>query len=265
MGNNARVTKGVSAPEIDVRQLPTADAFARQSGAITTSPYPMLIYFAFYIFPTRVPSTREQLENHPAGSTYGSKLHSVGRAPPENTINHFSPRFKTSSSRQEGSGKKSWNFLRKSPRLLDPCSYFYYPCAGECETCHGGEGKGKGNRHRCAVLQSDIDLTRLCRMRGWKIARVPGNSPTVAGFSSLNLYKVWRILNEFYMCSFLSGKKLRIYVDFRVYTHIYIYICMVHTIISSSFSIIFRVICEISHRSNFLRVISIGNENQISV
>lgn len=205
MENNASVTKGVSAPEIDVRQLPTAGAFARQSGAITTSPLSSnanifrVLYFLV--------SLHEQLtKTIPAGSTYGSKLHSVGRAPPENTINHFSLRFKTFS---PGSGKKSWNFLRKSPRLLDPCSYFYYPCAGECNVPRwggGGEREGERKRQPPPLLQSDIDLTRLCTMRGWKIARVPGNSPTVAGFSSLNLYKVWRILNEFCMYSFLSGK-----------------------------------------------------------
>lgn len=51
------------------RRSPTAS----NSGRICTSkrrdndfpPYPMLIYFAFYIFPTRVSPTHEQLENHP--------------------------------------------------------------------------------------------------------------------------------------------------------------------------------------------------------
>lgn len=100
---------------------------ASNSGRICTSKrrdndfpplyHPMLIYFAFYIFPRVSPSPHEHLaKTIPAGSTYGSKLHSVGRAPPENTINHFSLRFKTPG-RGGGGGKKSWNFLRKFPSI----------------------------------------------------------------------------------------------------------------------------------------------------
>lgn len=221
----------------------------------------MLIYFAFYIFPRVSPSPHEHLaKTIPAGSTYGSKLHSVGRAPPENTINHFSLRFKTPG-RDGGGGKKSWNFLRKSPSIARSLLLFLLslrPGMQRATRERERGGRGKGNRHRCAVLQSDIDLTRLCTTRGWKIARVPGNSPTVAGFSSLNLYKVWRILNEFCICSFLSGEWLRIYVDFsHVYTitHTYVHV-HIHTI-----KFVFYYISYVK----FLRTVIDRKENQIDL
>lgn len=150
MENNASVTKGVSAPEIDVRQLPTAAAFARQSGAITTSPYhPMLIYFAFYISSCLSTNSSRKPSQLVPLTDRNCILSDV--LPRKIQLTTFLCGSRPS---HPGVGR-SRGISCENPldcSILAPISIILAPGNATCRVGEEGErgrGRGKGNRHRC--------------------------------------------------------------------------------------------------------------------
>lgn len=149
MENNASVTKGVSAPEIDVRQLPTAAAFARQSGAITTSPLSSnanifrVLYFLV--------SLHEQL----------TKTKLVPLTDRNCILSDVLPRkiqlttFLCGSRPSHPGVGRSRGISCENPldcSILALISIILAPGNATCRVGEEGErgrGRGKGNRHRC--------------------------------------------------------------------------------------------------------------------